>query len=133
MLMSRVVWILALALFAIPGASAQAQTGSIAGLVVDESGGRVPGATVVLTGAEVRRLGVTEGDGSYRFERLPSGDYELHVQLSGFTSGRPSPIHVDQASAVVARDIVLAVARLEDVVVVTASRRESNIIDAPAT
>ncbi len=130
--MSR-VWILALALIGIPFASAHAQTSSIAGVVVDESGGRVPGATVVLTGTDVRRLEVTENDGSYRFERLSPGEYELHVQLSGFTSGRPSSVRVDQASAVVAPDIVLAIARLEDVVVVTASRKESNIIDAPAT
>ena len=57
----------------------------IAGVVVDPSGGVIPGATVTLKlkGA-VTETKVTNGLGEFRFERLAGGTYELIVSLPGF-------------------------------------------------
>ena len=67
-------------------ASAQAVYGSIAGNVVDESGGTLPGVTVTVTSIERKTSDtvVTNETGHYVKERLLPGTYEVKVELSGF-------------------------------------------------
>ena len=77
----RVTCLLALPL------SAAAQDGRIAGTVADDTGGVLPGVTVVAAGAALAgdtRVVVTDGDGSYAFEALPPGAYTLTFTLPGF-------------------------------------------------
>src|SRR5437773_8870043 len=62
------------------------RTGKVAGTVNDSSGEAVPGAAVsvksdALLGA---RSTHTEADGSYLFDLLPPGSYELTVTAAGF-------------------------------------------------
>lgn len=71
-----------------PGpAEAQLTTGSIAGVVSDDSGAAVPGATVEITNAEtgVRRVLVTDAGGRYSAPSLGLGAYEVKVSMAGFT------------------------------------------------
>lgn len=70
---------------ALPAAQAPA-TGSVVGIVSDPTGGSLPGVTVIATGnaGEVARRAVTDEQGRYRFEGLPSGSYHLSFQLAGF-------------------------------------------------
>ena len=86
-LVSLSVFFLALfALTAVP-ASAQIQTGSIAGVVTDNTNAVLPGATVTLTGDKLiggAQTQTTDATGSYRFDRLPPGTYVIKVELSGF-------------------------------------------------
>ena len=67
-------------------AVAQTNTGEIGGTVWDESGGVLPGATVVVThpasGFSVER--VSDDDGRFFIPSLPIGEWEVEVQLSGF-------------------------------------------------
>ena len=51
--------VLLLSLIAAPAAWAQQQTGRIDGVVTDATGGVVPGATVLLTGANTGQLETT--------------------------------------------------------------------------
>src|SRR4029453_8373218 len=67
--------------------AAQVQTGSIVGAVTDASGAILPGVTVSLSGD--RLIGgvqtfVTDASGTYRFDRLPPGDYQVKFELQGF-------------------------------------------------
>jgi hypothetical protein len=79
---------LALVLFAglAPSAFSQIATGDIFGIVQDESGAVLPGATVTLTGPAGSRTTTAGNEGSFRFLNLPFGTYTLHVALAGFAS-----------------------------------------------
>jgi len=78
--------LLAVVLAATPVA-AQSTTGTIQGVVTDNQGGVVPGATVTARNVEtnVSRTIATDADGVYRFLNTPLGTYELTVELSGFS------------------------------------------------
>ncbi len=61
------------------------QVGVVAGIVVDTSGGVIPGATVTLrSGQGVERSTVTSSNGEFRFESVAPGAYDLDVALPGF-------------------------------------------------
>src|SRR5437773_2594824 len=128
--MIRLLAILGLALvLAVP---ASAQTGGLSGTVVDESGGVVPGASVQLTGAGGRAFAVTGSDGSYSFNNLANGTYQLTVSLPGFSQVTRGDLVVGGSSVVVPA-ITLTLGRLGETVVVTASKVESTLIDAAST
>jgi hypothetical protein len=77
-------------LIACAATSLLAQNAILRGVVTDESGAVVPGATVTLTGpAGLEKTAVTAGDGAYTFAALPSGDYV--VQASAPQMVLPQP------------------------------------------
>ena len=61
-------------------------TGSIAGTVTDEKGAVIPNATVTARNVErnTTRTLQTSSDGTYRFENMPVGPYEVSVEATGF-------------------------------------------------
>jgi hypothetical protein len=66
---------------------AQAQTtGSIFGIVQDESEAVIPGATVTIRNVDtgLTRSTVTDADGRYEVLSLPPGSYEIQAELAGF-------------------------------------------------
>src|SRR2546428_2744380 len=80
---------LALAFFmstAVP-ARAQTSTGGIAGVVRDESGAAVPGATVTITDARtggIARILASGPNGAYAVPNLSPGLYVVSAELKGF-------------------------------------------------
>ena len=83
--------VLACALLALTGGAtldAQAIDGNLVGTVTDRSGAAVPGAAVeaanVATG--VKAFSTTGGDGQYRFNNLPVGQYDVKIDRPGFAS-----------------------------------------------
>lgn len=60
------------------------ETGAIQGVVEDEDGLAVPNATVVLSGVELAGeiTTTTRADGSYRFDNIAPGSYEIAVTLN---------------------------------------------------
>jgi outer membrane receptor protein involved in Fe transport len=125
----RIMLVLAL-LCSIPAAAA-AQTGAVSGTVLDASGAVVPGATVVLTGPSSLST-VSRADGAYTFRNVAPGTYRLAVTLPGFAPATREGIAVTSASVDVP-PISLAIAGLGDTVVVSASKNDTALIDAPAT
>jgi outer membrane receptor protein involved in Fe transport len=119
--------ILVLALAPLAGA----QTGSVAGTVVDETNAVVRGAQVVLAGPSARHTHVTGATGEYRFEEVPAGTYRLSVFVLGFAEAIRDV--VVSSTEVDMPPIQLVVAGLNETVVVSASRSASALIDAPAT
>src|SRR5204863_6041042 len=79
---------LAMVLIWVPGVFAQSQatTGVIEGIVTDEGGGVLPGATVALrnTATNFEKTVISGGDGSFRALLLPLGPYRITVELKGF-------------------------------------------------
>src|SRR5439155_5586740 len=68
------------------GLAAQAVTGTILGVVTDDTGAMVPGATVTLTHNATGRVRtfVTDAAGEYTAPSLPTGQYTVVAELSGF-------------------------------------------------
>ena len=91
---------------------------TVTGTVTDRSGGVLAGATVVAAGGERLVTTVSEADGRYRLDLPSEGRYRLTVRRAGFTA-RSEDI---TAVAGLTRDVQLAIAPLNDAVVVTASR-----------
>ncbi len=80
------VWLLVPLLLVTLPALGQSFYGSLVSVVRDSSGDVVPGATVTLvnTGTNERRQGVSGADGTSQFVNLVPGAYRLEVELSGF-------------------------------------------------
>src|SRR5437867_11249632 len=85
------VGFLLLALLAVPiTARAQATTGTISGVVTDESKAVLPGVTVVVRNTETgaTRSLVTDERGGFRALNLPPGLYAVTAELQGFAPAK---------------------------------------------
>jgi hypothetical protein len=73
---------------AAPAAAQGPTTGSITGIVSDNTGAVLPGVTVTAASAALMgtQTSVTNAQGQYRFPTLPPGEYSLKYELAGFTS-----------------------------------------------
>ena len=62
------------------------QTGSIHGIVIDEEGNPLPGATITVSGPALMgtKSYVTGNEGKFRFVALLPGVYEVMVEMPGF-------------------------------------------------
>jgi hypothetical protein len=80
-----VLW-LCFALVLTPSAVAQVTTGTILGVVTDQSGGVVPDATVTATNLETgfERSVTTDDVGNYTLANMPIGTYRLKAEMPGF-------------------------------------------------
>src|ERR1700741_1054104 len=80
------VWALMSISLAAPTAAAQTAAGEITGLVKDQGGAAVPGATITVTDprTNVQRVAVSTGDGVYTVASLAPGEYRLEIELAGF-------------------------------------------------
>src|SRR6266571_936236 len=78
--------------------SAFAQTGaaSLTGIVTDQSGAAVPGATVTATNqaTNVNYTAISNDTGNYTVTSLPVGTYVLKAELAGFKTAATKPIDV---------------------------------------
>ena len=73
--------------FLVPSVAHAQANASITGLVTDQSGAVVPGASIKVTNASTgsNYFGKTAGDGTYRIEDVPPGPgYSLTVTKDGF-------------------------------------------------
>jgi hypothetical protein len=110
-------------------AAAQTSTGGIRGFVRDDSGGVLAGVTVEATsparigGAAVE---VTDGQGLYNFQNLPSGDYTVSYTLQGFSTVRREGIRVEVGRTIEV-DIEMAVGAVTESITVVG---QSPVVDA---
>jgi TonB family protein len=70
--------------------------GTLSGSVNDASGGRIPGATVVVSNPRTDRkeITTTSESGEYKFQLLPEGSYLLEVEEVGFKLFQRQPVVV---------------------------------------
>lgn len=76
-------------LLAAPGAlpltsRAESEANVVTGLVVDTTGGAVPGAVVILHHGDIDRQAVTDGTGRFAFPDAPTGRVTLTITLDQF-------------------------------------------------
>ena len=109
-------------------ASAQAETGNIAGVVRDPSGAVLPGVTVEVASPaliEKARSAVTDGQGLYRITDLRPGPYTVTFTLPGFSTFRREGIELT-TSFTATVNAELRVGGLEETITVTG---ESPVVD----
>jgi len=108
-------WMTALAVGLLLSAPAaiRAQVGSatLSGVVEDQSGAVVAGATATLTNqlSGAARSATSNGVGLFSFPAVPSGDYSLSVKAKGFKAYTQSGIHLDPGDNKSTAEIRLAV------------------------
>jgi len=72
-------------------------TGAISGVVTDQSGGVIPGATVTAANIErhgAPRTAVTSSLGTYEITLLDPGNYQVIAEAKGFKKEEQGPITV---------------------------------------
>jgi hypothetical protein len=104
-----------------PRASAPAQSASgvIQGVLYDQFGGLLPGASAVAvhTDSGARYDMSTDPNGAFAFRLLPPGDYELTTSLPGFVPVK-NVVRVTPGASV-ARQITLPIGTVEETIHVT--------------
>jgi outer membrane receptor protein involved in Fe transport len=78
------------------------------------------------------RTAVSDGAGRFAVEGLPAGSYDVEVALASFTTEKREGVSVGE-SIVDLGTLSLSIAGLGETVVVSASRVESTLTNAPAT
>src|SRR5262245_58828829 len=80
--------LLALATFAEPALGQSRSTSAdLSGIVRDESGAVLPGATVTVTNVDtnLQRVALTDGEGRFDVFALPPATYRVRAELAGFS------------------------------------------------
>ena len=72
------------ALCLVSSAPAQQTTGTLRGVLTDDSGAVIPAANVSLAGSGASKTAQTQADGSYSFVGLAPGEYTVSVSFPGF-------------------------------------------------
>ena len=121
---SRVIGLLAVAFgltaFSLPS-YAQSGGGSITGLIKDESGAAVPGATIsaVNLATNVAYAATSNAVGNYTVTNMPVGVYVVKSALSGFKTSTTKALEIE-AKQIARLDFKMSVGSREDTVEVTA-------------
>ena len=78
--------LIALFLLITPTLAQTSNSGTITGVVTDQKGANIPGATVTAThlGTNAQRTATTTSEGVYEFTQLVPGTYRVEVEAQGF-------------------------------------------------
>jgi hypothetical protein len=108
-----------------------AQTGQINGLVTDNTGGVVPGATVkaVETATGISRDTVTGADGRYNFTSLRPATYDITAELTGFRTSQRKGVLL-QANQNVTANFALELGSLAETVTVSGEAATVDVTSA---
>src|SRR5712691_4665974 len=121
---TRVVrhWWCAAAFLLLWPALAAAQDAELRGVIKDQSGAVVPGAsvTIVVPATGARRTITTDASGRYVFSFLSPGDYDVSAELNGFQPVTRTGVSLDSGSRITL-DLVLQPAQLNETVAVAAN------------
>ena len=120
--------ILAAAAVMFMAVSVFAQGAAITGSVTDETGGSLPGATVVVTGSGGSRTGFAGADGKFSVAANGPGPYKVTISMPGFSHQTKEGVAAGANLAV-----SLKIAGMGETVVVSASKVETTLADAPVT
>lgn len=106
------------------------QLGAIAGRVVDQTGGAIPGATITLTEplANIQATAITNATGRFTFSDLAPAAYTLGARLSGFSP--VSTVVTLAAGATVDRTLALTVGSVAETITVKCSAEGVSLLRA---
>ena len=124
----RIIFACVAVCFVATVAAAQSNTGKIQGRVMDQTGGVLPGVTVELRANGIMpTVAVTDGMGTYSFDNIAPGTYQLMFSLVNFASNTHRDLVV-RAGETATDDEVLQFALNAEVVVI-GKRTFTNLAD----
>ncbi len=101
---------------------AQQSRGTLRGIVKDELGGLVSGATVTLTSASgEQKTATANGNGEYAFDGLSAGTYKVSANAKGFATTEQTPVNIT-ANLAASLELVLKVAIADQSVTVNSEQ-----------
>ncbi len=108
---------------------AQEGAGRVAGVLTDQSGAVVPGATITIRAldSDLERSTRSDATGRYGFDSLPGGRYRVSATSPGFDDAVRDAVLV-RAGQEATVHLVLSVPRQESVVVVTAAPMRTPLV-----
>ena len=112
----------ALRLFTLPSAAfTQGTTATLSGTILDPTGAIIPGAETTLTNTAngIKRTTKSNSGGIFVFAAVPSGDYDVRVEMPGFEATVLRGIHLDPSDNKSFSKVVLAIGQVSQVVDVT--------------
>jgi hypothetical protein len=103
-------------------AQSTAANGSIEGIIIDASGGVLPGVTVTISNTDTgtERSVVTNEKGLYRAPLLPLGNYRVVAELQGFKKFEQTGITLSVGEAAVV-NVTLGVGTVNETITVNAN------------
>src|ERR1700722_741537 len=103
------------------GAWSQTELATVSGTIADPTGAVVPGVsvTIVNQGTGLKRCGLTDTAGEYRFVGLPTGNYSLRLEKTGFQSQTRDGIQLTSAAEIMI-DSRLAIGNIQQQTTVSA-------------
>ena len=118
--MRREILFLLIALFLAAPAMSADVGGKITGVVKDQTGSVIPGASVIVTNTAtgVAQSSSTDQDGLFTFPVLAVGQYQMDVSAEGFKAYRKTGLVIDINSALIV-DILLQLKEQDQSVMVT--------------
>ena len=101
--------------------AAQIATATLAGVVRDQTGGALPGATLTVRSAatDVVRTTTADAEGRYRVTALEPGEYEVLAELAGFRPVMRTGVVLTVGGTTEA-DIAMSLGAVAEIVTVTA-------------
>ena len=130
----RITSVVLLLLFSVWPAAAQ-ETGSLAGRIATDDGMALFGANITVAGDAIEGLRgtTTDGEGAFRIDGLPPGVYEVTASFLGYESLTTAGVMI-RGGQTTTLDVGLAATTLiGEQVVVSASRKQEKLLDAPAS
>jgi hypothetical protein len=115
----RILFLSIVVVLAVSAAHAEVG-GKITGVVQDQTGAAIPGASVVVTNTQTgaKLTTATDQDGVFTFPVLSVGQYQIDVTSDAFKSYRKTGLVIDIESALVL-DVTLQVKEQDQSVMVT--------------
>lgn len=109
-----------------PAAMKKSASGRLSGTVTDASGAAVSGASVMLKSPDGNSVATTSTDrsGTYSFDAVPAGNYQLELQSSGFKTDVLTGLNVASGQNVI--DAKLEVGSAAETVAVTGAAVAAN-------
>src|SRR5215216_4473465 len=106
---------------ALPALGQGVQTGTISGIVSSVDRAPLPGVTVTVTSPALQgsREAVSDGNGVYHVNGLPTGSYRVAFAISGFQSASRDDVQV-QIGGVASIDATMSLESVKETVTVTA-------------
>src|SRR5690242_1730340 len=120
-----------LALVIIVPTKVTAQSGRISGTVLDQSGAWIPNAKVTLRKGADTNTTVTSANGSFSFEKVGTGTYDVEADQPGFKTGtarvvvgnrNPRPVEFKLQIAALQQEVTVAGDEIE-----VSTQTESNL------
>ena len=104
-------------------AFAQGTTATLSGTVSDPTGAIIPGAKATLTGVKsgATRTTIANSAGIFVFAAVPTGDYDVRVEMPGFEATLLHNIHLDPADNKSLTKVTLTIGEVTQTINVSAA------------